>query len=103
MVDQNHKLDVLPDPVLEVNKLKQYFPIKAGFMQRVVGYVKAVDGISFTINRGKTMGLVGESGCGKTTAGKTILRLNEKTDGEVLFDGLDIFAISRSEMRHVRP
>jgi len=66
------------DKVIEVNDLKQYFPIKAGLMQRVVGYVKAVDGVSFTIKRGKTMGLVGESGCGKTTIGKTILRLNEK-------------------------
>jgi len=63
------------DKVIEVNDLKQYFPIKAGLMQRVVGYVKAVDGVSFTIKRGKTMGLVGESGCGKTTIGKTILRL----------------------------
>ena len=60
------------DTMLEVTNLKQYFPIKAGLMQRVVGYVKAVDGISFKIKRGKTMGLVGESGCGKTTVGKTI-------------------------------
>lgn len=91
------------DNVLEVIDLKQYFPVKAGLMQRVVGHVKAVDGISFTIKRGKTMGLVGESGCGKTTAGKTILRLNEKTSGDVHFFGLDIFAISRKEMRAIRP
>jgi len=89
--------------LLEVKNLKQYFPIKAGLMQRVVGYVKAVDGISFSIQRGKTMGLVGESGCGKTTAGKTILRLNEITDGEVLFNGQDIYALSRKQMRSIRP
>ncbi len=93
----------LPDPVLEVVDLKQYFPIKAGLMQRVVGYVKAVDGISFKIKRGKTMGLVGESGCGKTTVGKTLLRLNEKTSGDVFFYGFDINAISRKQMRAIRP
>lgn len=93
----------LPDPVIEVVDLKQYFPIKAGLMQRVVGYVKAVDGISFKIKRGKTMGLVGESGCGKTTVGKTLLRLNEKTSGDVYFYGFDINAISRKQMRAIRP
>lgn len=93
----------LNDLVLEVVNLKQYFPIKAGLMQRVVGHVKAVDGVSFKIKRGKTMGLVGESGCGKTTIGKTILRLNEKTSGDVLFFGFDIFAINRRELRTIRP
>src|SRR5512133_2910606 len=93
----------LAETVLEVIDLKQYFPIKAGLMQRVVGHVKAVDGISFIINRGKTMGLVGESGCGKTTVGKTLLRLNEKTSGDVFFFGFDIFAISRKELRTIRP
>jgi peptide/nickel transport system ATP-binding protein len=93
----------LAETVLEVIDLKQYFPIKAGLMQRVVGHVKAVDGISFIIKRGKTMGLVGESGCGKTTVGKTLLRLNEKTSGDVFFFGFDIFAISRKELRTIRP
>ena len=91
------------ETMLEVNNLKQYFPIKAGLMQRVVGHVKAVDGISFTIRCGMTMGLVGESGCGKTTVGKTILRLNERTSGEVLFFGVDICMLSRKELRLVRP
>lgn len=92
-----------PDTVLEVKNLKQYFPIKAGLMQRVVGYVKAVDGISFSIQRGKTMGLVGESGCGKTTVGKTILRLNTKTSGEVLFNGKEIYELDSKQMRALRP
>ena len=93
----------MADTVLQVIDLKQYFPIKAGLLQQVVGHVKAVDGVSFKIRRGKTMGLVGESGCGKTTIGKTILRLNEKTSGEVLFFGFDIFALTKKEMRKIRP
>jgi peptide/nickel transport system ATP-binding protein len=91
------------DVMLEVCDLKQYFPIKAGLMQRVVGHIKAVDGISFKIKRGKTMGLVGESGCGKTTVGKTILRLNQKTSGEINFYGIDISMLNRSELRKIRP
>ncbi len=89
--------------ILEVRNLKQYFPIKAGLLQRVVGYVKAVDGVSFTIPRGKTMGLVGESGCGKTTVGKTILRLIDKTSGEVFFNGVDVFSVNRDQLRTMRP
>lgn len=89
--------------MVQVEGLKQYFPIKDGILQRVVGNVKAVDGVSFSILNGKTMGLVGESGCGKTTIGKTILRLYEKTDGQVTFFGTDIFDISSQEMRALRP
>lgn len=89
--------------LLEVKDLKQYFPIKSGLMQKVVGHVKAVDGISFKIRPGETMGLVGESGCGKTTAGKTILRLNQRTSGQVIFDGQDINELSHSELRDLRP
>lgn len=103
MEEKQDATSMLKETVLEVSDLKQYFPIRAGLMQHVVGHVKAVDGISFTIKRGKTMGLVGESGCGKTTVGKTILRLNQKTSGEVLFFGSDIFAISHKEMRAMRP
>lgn len=101
--DQFLTMTDLQETVLEVVDLKQYFPIKAGLMQSVVGHVKAVDGVSFQIKRGKTMGLVGESGCGKTTIGKTILRLNEKTSGDVFFFGFDIFALNRKQMRAIRP
>ena len=89
--------------VLEVNKLKKYFPIKDGVLQNTVGYVKAVDGISFNIPRGTTMGLVGESGCGKTTTGRTILRLTDKTAGQVLFNGTEIYDLDREQLRALRP
>lgn len=89
--------------LVEVNALKMYFPIKVGFFKRTVGYVKAVDGITFNIKKGTTMGLVGESGCGKTTVGRTILRLYEKTGGEVYFDGKDINKMPRKDLRKLRP
>lgn len=89
--------------ILEVNGLKKYFPIKGGFFNSVVGQVKALDGISFHIKRGTTMGLVGESGCGKTTAGRTILRLNGgKTAGEVLFNGKEVYDIPKNELNELR-
>ena len=89
--------------ILEVNGLKKYFPIKGGFFNSVVGQVKALDGISFHIKRGTTMGLVGESGCGKTTAGRTILRLNGgKTAGQVLFNGKEGYDIPKNELNELR-
>jgi len=92
-----------PENILEVNALKEYFPIKSGFFKRTVGYVKAVDGISFNIKKGTTMGLVGESGCGKTTVGRTILRLYPKSGGEVLFNGEDVNKLDKKSLRSVRP
>lgn len=95
--------NVEEQPIIEVKDLKKYFPIKSGVIQRTVGHVKAVDGISFSINKGSTMGLVGESGCGKSTAGRTILRLLEKTSGNVYFKGEDVFAVNKKRLRELRP
>lgn len=91
------------DTMIEVRHLKKYFPIKGSLLGRNAGAVKAVDDVSFTIQRGTTMGLVGESGCGKTTVGRTLLRLTDKTDGTVLFEGQDIYALKPDELRRLRP
>ena len=94
-----------PDPqyILQVNALRKWFPIKDGMIQKVVGHVKAVDGVTFNLKRGTTMGLVGESGCGKTTAGRTILRLaGEKTGGQVLFNGQEVYDLTKKEMHDMR-
>jgi len=92
-----------PQYILMVNNLKKYFPIKGGLLQKTVGYVKAVDGITFNLKRGTTMGLVGESGCGKTTTGRTILRLaGEKTAGQVLFKGKEVYDFTDKEMKEKR-
>ncbi len=92
-----------PQYILMVNALKKYFPVKGGLVSKTVGYVKAVDGVTFNLKRGTTMGLVGESGCGKTTTGRTILRLSgEKTGGEVIFNGKEIYDLSVKEMRGMR-
>ncbi len=88
--------------LLEVRDLKKYFPVKKGILSRTVGEVKAVDGVSFTLERGETLGLVGESGCGKTTVGRSILRLIEPTAGEVVFDGQDLLRLNKEELRRVR-
>ena len=88
--------------LLIVNDLKKYFPVRSGVLQRVTAWVKAVDGVSFTIREGETFGLVGESGCGKTTVGRTILRLTPPTGGQVFFDGEDIFAIGKRELKAMR-
>jgi len=92
-----------PDDIIEVKNLKTWFAVKKGFFSQTAGFVRAVDGVSFKIKRGTTMGLVGESGCGKTTVGRTILRLEEKTGGEVLFNGKEIFSLSKEELRNLRP
>jgi peptide/nickel transport system ATP-binding protein len=86
-------------PLLDVKDLKVHFPIHRGLFKRVAAHVRAVDGVSLSISAGRTLGLVGESGCGKTTVGKGILRLTEPTGGEVLFDGADLARLSRGELR----
>ena len=92
-----------PQYILMVRDLKKYFPIKGGFFNREIGAVKAVDGVTFNLKRGTTMGLVGESDCGKTTTGRTILRLSsDKTSGDVLFNGKEVYDLSHEELRHLR-
>lgn len=93
----------MSEAILKVENLKKYFPITGGVFQRVVGNVKAVDDISFEINKSETLGLVGESGCGKSTAGRTALRLLEKTAGNVYFEGRDIYKLKKNEVRELRP
>lgn len=89
--------------ILKIEDLQVHFPIKAGLMQRTVGVIRAVDGVSIDINRGETVGLVGESGCGKTTIGRAIVRLNEPTAGKIIFDGKDdILQLKGNELRQLR-
>ena len=102
-VEAERRLSANDDVLLEVRNLKMYFPVTSGILfGRHVSDVKAVDDISFTIKRGETLGMVGESGCGKTTAGRTILQLYKPTGGQVIFDGKDLSKLKRGEMRALR-
>ncbi|AKG33506.1 ABC transporter ATP-binding protein [Paenibacillus durus] len=92
----------MSENLLEVKGLKKYYPIKKGFLNKTQGFVKAVDDISFAVRRGETFGLVGESGCGKSTTGRSLLRLIEPTAGEILFEGQDIRKLSMEELRKRR-
>jgi len=89
-------------PMIEVLGLKKYFPVRTGVFSRVQGYVKAVDGVSFSILPGETYGLVGESGCGKSTIGHTMLKMLEPTEGKVLYKGRDVFSMGKQELRNLR-
>ncbi len=89
-------------PLLEVRRLQKYFPVRSGLLGKISAWVKAVDDVTFEIKPGETFGLVGESGCGKTTAGRTVLRLMEPTGGEAVFEGDDVFAMDSSTLRAAR-
>lgn len=93
----------MQEKILSVQDLKKHFPIKGGIIQRTVGHVKAVDGVSFDIYKGETLGIVGESGCGKSTTGRAIIRLFENSGGHVYFKGEDINKLSRKQLRALRP
>lgn len=88
--------------LLQARNIVKYFPVREGLLQRVKDYVRAVDNVSFVVREGETLGLVGESGCGKTTIGRTILRLIEPTSGEVVFDGKDVFKLAGQELKEMR-
>lgn len=98
MTETNNK----PQKLVEVHNLVKYFPVRGGLLQRVKAWVQAVDDVSFFIRKGETLGLVGESGCGKTTVGRTMLRLLEPTGGSVLFDGQDVFHLKGRALKAIR-
>jgi peptide/nickel transport system ATP-binding protein/oligopeptide transport system ATP-binding protein len=90
------------ETLVEVNNLVKYFPVRAGLLQRVINHVKAVDDVSFIVRKGETLGMVGESGCGKTTVGRTMLRLVEPTSGAVKFNGQDVFTMKSNDLKVAR-
>ncbi|WP_318999828.1 dipeptide ABC transporter ATP-binding protein [Mesobacillus sp. S13] len=96
---ENKTMENSSEILLELQDLKKHFPIKSGLLQKTVGHIKAVDGINLKVNKGETLGIVGESGCGKSTVGRTIIRLYEPTDGKVIFNGKDISHLSESDLR----
>ncbi|MEO1130970.1 MAG: ATP-binding cassette domain-containing protein, partial [Planctomycetota bacterium] len=102
MTEQKTNTATPAQPLLDVKNLKTHFPVKSGVLQLTTGHVKAVDDVSFHIDRGETLGLVGESGCGKTTVGRTLLRLIPATGGSVSFEGRDVFAAGGGELKSLR-
>ena len=92
----------MAETLLEVRNLKKYFPITAGIFRRTVGHVKAVDDVSFDVRSGETLGIVGESGCGKSTTGRMIMRILDPTEGKIVFDGDDITRMRGQRLRDIR-
>ena len=101
-IKETTQSDTTHHDLMEVRNLKKYFPVRTGVLQRVSAYVQAVDDVSFTVREGETLGLVGESGCGKTTIGRTVLRLTEPTSGSVQFDGKNLFALKGRTLKEAR-
>ncbi len=102
MIDTTDSKPTSRPVLLDVKDLKTHFPVRTGLLQRTTGYVKAVDGVSFHVKRGETLGLVGESGCGKTTVGRTLLRLIPATSGQVTFNNTDVFNASGKALKSLR-
>jgi peptide/nickel transport system ATP-binding protein/oligopeptide transport system ATP-binding protein len=102
MTDMVNKTNGSAERLIDVQNLVKYFPVRGGLLQRIVAWVQAVDDVSFHVNKGETLGLVGESGCGKTTVGRTMLRLIEPTDGKVLIEDIDVFNLRRRELKNMR-
>src|SRR3954449_8959201 len=101
--ERNTRLQGADDTLLEVVRLKKYFPVKSsGIIRRTIAHVQAVDGVSFSVPRGSALGLVGESGCGKSTTGRLITRLYEPTDGEIRFEGKEIGQLTKRQMLPLR-
>jgi oligopeptide transport system ATP-binding protein len=100
--EQVHARAGIGNEILRIENLVKYFPISAGILKRVVGQVHAVDGVNLSLTAGETLGLVGESGCGKTTLGRTVIKLLQPTAGRIVFNGQDITPLSRRRMRDVR-
>ena len=98
----NHKTNQPSKDLIRVNHLVKYYPVRAGIFKRIIDWVQAVDDVSFMIREGETLGLVGESGCGKSTVGRTMLRLQTATSGTVEFDGQDVFSLDKNAMKAMR-
>ena len=99
---KSERLDENNQDLVVVKDLYKHFPVRGGILRKIIDWIKAVDGVGFTVREGETLGLVGESGCGKSTVGRTILHLHEPTRGEVEFDGQNIFSLTKNELKTMR-
>jgi len=102
LMEKEDKLEEIKQPLVRIEQLKKYYPIKKGILSKTVGHVKAVDGVDFSIYPGETISLVGESGCGKSTTGRAIVKLDPPTDGKIVFEGKDLATVGSAELRKIR-